>query len=59
MPGTRILIVDDSAVIRRVLREALAAEGTEKRVWTVKDPLAKNGMRSEAIPAEVKNRFEK
>ncbi len=39
--------------------EQLAAEGTEKRVWTVKDPLAKNGMRSEAIPAEVKNRFEK
>ena len=26
MPGTRILIVDDSAVIRRVLREALAAD---------------------------------
>src|SRR5260221_1165308 len=26
MPGTRILIVDDSAVIRRVLREALASD---------------------------------
>ena len=39
--------------------EQLAAEGTEKRVWTVRDPLAKNGMRSEAIPAEVKDRFEK
>ncbi len=39
--------------------QQLAAEGTEKRVWTVRDPLAKNGMRSEAIPAEVKERFEK
>ena len=39
--------------------EQLAAEGTEKRVWTVRDSHAKNGMRSEAIPAEVKNRFEK
>jgi len=37
--------------------EALAAEGSEKRVWTVSDPESKNGMRSEPIPEEVKARF--
>ena len=39
--------------------QQLAAEGTEKRVWTVRDAQAKNGMRGEAIPTEVKDRFEK
>jgi 4-hydroxybenzoyl-CoA thioesterase len=39
-------------------REVLAAECAEKRVWTVRDPQARNGMRSEAIPDEVKARFE-
>ena len=39
--------------------EQLAAEGTEKRVWTVRDPHAKNGMRSEPIPPEVKDKFGK
>ena len=37
--------------------ELLAAEGNEKRVWTVRDPLKPNGIRSETIPQEVKNRF--
>jgi 4-hydroxybenzoyl-CoA thioesterase len=37
--------------------ETLAAEGSEKRVWTVKDPKSQKGMRSEAIPEEVKARF--
>ena len=38
--------------------EALAAAGFEKRVWTVRDPQSQRGMRSEAIPEEVKARFE-
>ena len=38
-------------------QDVLAAEGSEKRVWTVRDAQAKNGMRSEAIPEEVKLRF--
>lgn len=36
----------------------LAAEGSEKRVWTVRDTRAPNGIRSEPIPEEVKARFE-
>jgi len=39
--------------------ELLAAEGREKRVWTVRDPARQSGMRSEPIPAEVKQRFAK
>ena len=39
-------------------REVLAAECSEKRVWTVRDPQARNGMRGQAIPEEVKARFE-
>jgi 4-hydroxybenzoyl-CoA thioesterase len=39
-------------------REVLAAECAEKRVWTVRDPQARNGMRSEPIPDEVKACFE-
>jgi 4-hydroxybenzoyl-CoA thioesterase len=35
----------------------LAAEGKEKRVWTVRDPQLQKGMRSEPIPDEVKVRF--
>jgi len=38
-------------------KDVLAAEGSEKRVWTVRDPHAEKGMRSEPIPAEVKVRF--
>jgi 4-hydroxybenzoyl-CoA thioesterase len=34
--------------------EALAAEGLEKRVWTVRTA---EGMKSQAIPREVKERF--
>jgi 4-hydroxybenzoyl-CoA thioesterase len=37
--------------------EVLAAEGREKRVWTVRDAARASGMRSEAIPEEVKDRF--
>src|SRR4029434_8903645 len=36
--------------------EVLAAEGLEKRVWTVTDLHSQGGMRSEPIPAEVKVR---
>lgn len=36
---------------------ALIAEGFEKRVWTVKAPGEKNGLKSRPIPAEVKDRF--
>jgi 4-hydroxybenzoyl-CoA thioesterase len=39
-------------------REVLAAECSEKRVWTVRDSQARNGMRGSAIPEEVKARFE-
>ena len=39
--------------------DQLAAEGSEKRVWTVRDPIARKGMRSEPIPQEVKDRFAK
>lgn len=39
--------------------EALAAEGTEKRVWTVRDASAETGMRGQPIPEEVKERFAK
>lgn len=35
----------------------LAAEGREKRVWTVRDANSPNGIRSEAVPEEVKARF--
>ncbi|HVO57189.1 MAG TPA: acyl-CoA thioesterase [Dongiaceae bacterium] len=35
----------------------LAAEGSEKRVWTVRDAQAKHGIRSEPIPQGVKDRF--
>jgi 4-hydroxybenzoyl-CoA thioesterase len=37
--------------------EVLAAEGREKRVWTVRDAGRPSGMRGEAIPQEVKDRF--
>ena len=36
----------------------LAAEGTEKRVWTVRDAQSVNGIRSEPIPEEVRARFQ-
>jgi 4-hydroxybenzoyl-CoA thioesterase len=39
--------------------DQLAAEGSEKRVWTVRDASRVTGIRSEAIPQEVKERFEK
>jgi len=39
--------------------EQLAAQGSEKRVWTVRDAATPKGMRSEEIPQEVKDRFEK
>jgi 4-hydroxybenzoyl-CoA thioesterase len=38
--------------------ELLAAEGREKRVWTIRDVERESGMKSSAIPAEVKTRFE-
>jgi 4-hydroxybenzoyl-CoA thioesterase len=37
----------------------LGAEGREKRVWTVRDSKSEKGMRGQAIPEEVKTRFEK
>jgi 4-hydroxybenzoyl-CoA thioesterase len=37
--------------------EVLGAECAEKRVWTVRDPQSKKGMRGETIPEEVKARF--
>jgi 4-hydroxybenzoyl-CoA thioesterase len=37
--------------------DVLAAEGSEKRVWTVRDAQSANGIRSEPIPEEVKARF--
>jgi 4-hydroxybenzoyl-CoA thioesterase len=37
--------------------DVLAAEGSEKRVWTVRDSQSANGIRSEPIPEEVKARF--
>src|SRR5215467_3104166 len=40
-------------------KDVLAAEGSEKRVWTVRDPAAPMGIRGEAIPQEVKDRFAK
>jgi len=39
--------------------DQLAAEGSEKRVWTVRDSAVEKGMRSEPIPQEVKDRFAK
>lgn len=36
----------------------LGVEGREKRVWTVRDPNTKSGLRSEPIPQEIKTRFE-
>jgi len=39
--------------------DVLAAEGREKRVWTVRDAARANGIRSETIPQEVKARFQK
>ena len=38
--------------------DVLAAEGRERRVWTVRDASRASGMRSEAIPAEVKEKFQ-
>jgi len=38
--------------------DVLAAEGRERRVWTVRDPLRQSGMRSQAIPQEVKDKFQ-
>jgi len=38
--------------------DVLAAEGRERRVWTVRDPLRPSGMRSQAIPQEVKDKFQ-
>ena len=38
--------------------DVLAAEGRERRVWTVRDSLRASGMRSEAIPQEVKDKFQ-
>jgi len=35
----------------------LAAEGRERRVWTVRDPERQSGLRSEPVPQEVKDRF--
>jgi len=35
----------------------LAAEGREKRVWTVRDPASPKGLKGEAIPGDVKERF--
>jgi 4-hydroxybenzoyl-CoA thioesterase len=38
---------------------ALALEGHEKRVWTVRDPADKNRLRSGPLPAEVRAGFER
>jgi len=38
--------------------DVLAAEGRERRVWTVRDLLRQSGMRSQAIPQEVKDKFQ-
>jgi 4-hydroxybenzoyl-CoA thioesterase len=35
----------------------LGVAGREKRVWTVRDANARNGMRGEPVPEEVKARF--
>jgi 4-hydroxybenzoyl-CoA thioesterase len=35
----------------------LAAEGRERRVWTVRDPERPSGLRSEPVPQDVKDRF--
>src|SRR5262249_10007623 len=39
--------------------DQLAAEGREKRVWTVRDPQPPTGLRGSAIPQEVKDKFQK
>jgi len=45
-------------VQHRLLRgEELAVEGFETRVWTVRAPGASGGLKSQAIPAEVIERF--
>jgi 4-hydroxybenzoyl-CoA thioesterase len=36
----------------------LGAEGREKRVWTVRDAESEKGMRGNAIPEEVRMRFD-
>lgn len=38
--------------------DVLAAEARERRVWTVRDSLRASGMRSRAIPQEVKDKFQ-
>src|SRR5262249_9451139 len=38
--------------------DQLAAEGREKRVWTVRDPHRPSGLRGSAIPQEVKDKFQ-
>jgi len=37
--------------------DLLVVEGSEKRVWTVRDSRSANGIRSEPIPQEVRDRF--
>jgi 4-hydroxybenzoyl-CoA thioesterase len=39
--------------------DRLAAEGRERRVWTVRDAHRESGLRSEPVPEEVKDRFAK
>jgi 4-hydroxybenzoyl-CoA thioesterase len=39
--------------------DRLAAEGRERRVWTVRDAQRESGLRSEPVPEEVKQRFAK
>lgn len=38
--------------------DLLAAEGREKRVWTVRDAERESGLRSSIIPEEVRTKFE-
>jgi 4-hydroxybenzoyl-CoA thioesterase len=46
-------------VRHRMLKNgALAVEGFETRVWTVRDPSDPERLRSQPVPAEVKARFE-
>jgi 4-hydroxybenzoyl-CoA thioesterase len=47
------------SVLHKLFRgDALAVEGSEKRVWTVRDPQDPSRMRGEPIPREVVSLFD-
>jgi len=57
LTGKRAVVTGASRGIGYAVADTLAAEGSETRVWAVRDPSDPARVKSEPIPAEIAERL--